>query len=296
MNFIALRNLHLQRIWWAINSPSLLRHPQEVNYLQNDDHAMQLQEILLKQDQNDELINQHFDSLGPMAMGRYFEQLLFFLINLDPNYELLAENRQIIEDKITLGELDLIIRNVHSRKLEHWEIALKFYLQIENNPGPEHMLGPSTKDNLQRKMIKLLGSQLLLSERDEIKEEFPKLKAKLFVRGIFFYPWQQASCTSEGVSMDHLKGEWLKLSELPQLKDSGKHWRLKSKPSWIGGEIYFKEDDLLSFDGIQGECRQNIESTGRPQLIALFKNHIDFWFENAYYFVVPDEWPKSKPA
>jgi hypothetical protein len=293
LNFIALKNLHLQRIWWAVNSTSLLASSQEASYIQTASHSLLLKEILFQQDQKDELVNQHFDSLGPMAMGRYFEQLLFFIIKLDPHYELLAENRQIIEDKITLGELDLILRNAFTGKLEHWEIALKFYLQIENNPAAQHMLGPSTKDNLQRKLIKLMGSQLPLSERKEIKEEFPQLQAKLFVRGIFFYPWQKPFCISEGVNSHHLRGEWLKLSDLSQLKEAGQHWRLKSKPAWIGGQIYFKEEDLLNFEVLQQECARTIQSNGRPQLIALYQKNQNFWSEKEYYFVVPDAWPAS---
>jgi len=293
MNFIALKNLHLQRIWWAITSPSLLAHPQQTQYFHSPAHLAALAEILRQEDQNPALVNAHFENLGHLPMGRYFEQLLFFILQRDPHYEVLAENRQLFEGKITIGELDLILRNNHSGKLEHWEIALKFYLQVKNNPAPQHMLGPSTQDNLEKKLLKLIGAQLPLSQKDEIRQEFPQLEAKLFVKGIFFYPWQKPFCISAGVSPTHLSGEWLKLSALSKLQTTGDYWRIKNKPAWIGGEIYTKPEAFLSFKELMRDCTKLMQETERPQLIALYTKSEALYTEEKYFVIVGDGWPKS---
>lgn len=294
MNFIALKNLHLQRIWWAINSPSLLDYPQVTDYILHAQHKEDIAAILLKEDENPALVNAHFAALGPMPMGRYFEQLLFYIINRDPHYEILAENRQLFEGKITIGELDLIIRNKESGALEHWEIALKFYLQVENNPAAVHMLGPSTKDNLQKKLLKLMEAQLPLSQKPEIQAEFPSVQAKLFVKGVFFYPWQKPACLSDGVNPQHLQGFWLKLAELESIENYGTHWQLKIKPAWIGGETYSQSQELLSFEELKNACAKELTESGRPQLIAAYKQEKGLWYTNTYFFIVGNNWPAGQ--
>jgi len=294
MTFIALKNLHLQRIWWAINSPSLLDYPQVTDYILHAQHEGELAAILLKEDENPTAVDAHFASLGPMPMGRYFEQLLFYILERDPHYEILAENRQLFEGKITIGELDLVVRNNDSGLTEHWEIALKFYLQVENNPAPVHMLGPSTKDNLQKKLVKLMQAQLPLSQKAEIQKEFPALQAKLFVKGIFFYPWQKPACTSEGVNPQHGQGAWLKLDEMEALQSLGTAWLLKSKPAWIGGETYSQAKDLLTFAEVKKACKDELEKSGRPQLIALYARGKEHWQADKYFFIVGNTWPASQ--
>ncbi len=227
-------------------------------------------------------------------MGRYFEQLLFYLLARDPYYEILAENRQVFDGKITIGELDLIVRNKERGALEHWEIALKFYLQVENHPAAQHMLGPSTKDNLHKKLIKLIDAQLPLSQKAEIQADFPAVQAKLFVKGIFFYPWEKTACLSTAVNAQHLQGSWLKIGQIAELQALGNTWSLKKKPAWIGGEIYFQPDALLSFKEMQEACEKELVNSGRPQLIALFKEEQDIWRAEAYFFVVGNNWPQGQ--
>ena len=294
MKFIPLKNLHLQRIWWAINSPSLLDFPQVRDYILHAQHQEDLAAILLKEDENPTAVDAHFAGLGPMPMGRYFEQLLFYILARDPQYEILAENRQLFDGKITIGELDLVVRNNESGVTEHWEIALKFYLQVENNSAPLHMLGPSTKDNLQKKLVKLMEAQLPLSLKAEIQKEFPAVQAKLFVKGIFFYPWQKSACISEGVNPQHLQGAWLKLAEMEALKSFGTAWQLKTKPAWIGGEAYAQARDLLTFSEVKTACENELEKSGRPQLIALFKEEQGQWQANEHFFIVGNTWPQEQ--
>lgn len=289
-----LKNLHLQRLWWALDSPALLALPLVTRYFIDAGHRRQMQEVLRDLDADGERINSYFEKLGPMPMGRYFEQLIFFAIQHDSEYELLEENRQIFDGKITRGELDLILHNHRSGAIEHWEIALKFYLQIQNNSQPEYMLGPSTRDNLGKKLEKLLGAQIPLSQIDEIQKDYPAIEPKLMVKGIFFYPWQQNWSLSEGVSTDHLKGAWLSLETLASISDSSGKWLLRKKPSWIGGLQFSNDKSLQSITEIAAQCSVAFAEKKGPQFISRFKLLDGIWLEESYFFVCPDKWPENQ--
>ena len=294
MNFIALKNLHLQRLWWALDSPALLAMPLVTPYFIDAKHRRQMLEVLQDLDADGERINSYFQKLGPMPMGRYFEQLFSFAIQHDSEYELLEENRQIFEGKITRGELDLILRNQRSGAIEHWEIALKFYLQIQDDAQPKYMLGPSTRDNLGKKLEKLLEAQIPLSQIDEIQNDYPGIEPKLMVKGIFFYPWQQSWSLSEGVSTNHLKGAWLSLDALASFNDSSGKWLLRKKPNWIGGLQLKDAKTLLSISEIKTLCQEAFSEEKGPQFISRFRLMDGIWEEESYFFVCPNEWPERQ--
>ena len=252
-----------------------------------------MQEVLHDLDADGESINSYFQKLGAMPMGRYFEQLFFFAIQHDSEYELLEENRQIFEGKITRGELDLILRNNRSGAIEHWEIALKFYLQIQNNTQPKYMLGPSTRDNLGKKLEKLLGAQIPLSKIAEIQNDYPGLEPKLMVKGIFFYPWQQNWTLSAGLSEDHLKGAWLSQEALASLSDSSESWLLREKPNWIGGLQLKDAKTLLSISEIKTLCHEAFSEEKGPQFISRFRQKDGIWLEESHFFICPNQWPED---
>jgi hypothetical protein len=289
-----LKNRHLQRLWWALNSPTLLAQPLVTHYFIDAEHRRQMREVLHALDADGESINSHFQKLGPMPMGRYFEQLFFFAIQHDSQYELLEENRQIFEGKITRGELDLVLRNHRSGGIEHCEIALKFYLQIKNNAQPQHMLGPSTRDNLGKKLEKLLGAQIPLSQIDEIQKDYPGIEPKLMVKGIFFYPWQQSWTLSAGVSAGHLQGAWLSLDALASVNDSSGKWLLRKKPDWIGGLQFMDDKNLLDISEIKTLCQEAFSEEKGPQFISRFRLMDGIWQEESYFFVCPNQWPENQ--
>jgi len=145
---IQLSNIHLRRVYWAIFSPSLLSYPFNAQYIQDDEHGKSVVDLLHRLDANPSNVDTHFTALGHMPMGKYFEQLVFFMLQHDNRYELILANHQVKEGNRTLGELDLILKDTITGLLEHWEICLKYYLQSQ--PSDEHhvMLGPNAIDNL----------------------------------------------------------------------------------------------------------------------------------------------------
>ncbi|MEN6671179.1 DUF1853 family protein [Psychrobacter sp. B38] len=100
---------------------------------------------------------------SPSRLGFHFEGLLSFWLedgfasNLHP-YEILANNVQLYSGKQTTGELDLILYNHEEKLVEHWELAIKFFMGSAPF-APENWVGINSKDNLQRKMTHMQTKQ-----------------------------------------------------------------------------------------------------------------------------------------
>ena len=100
---------------------------------------------------------------SPSRLGFHFEGLLSFWLedgyarNLHP-YEILANNVQLYNGKQTVGELDLILYNHKEGLVEHWELAIKFFMGSAPF-APENWVGINSKDNLQRKMTHMQTKQ-----------------------------------------------------------------------------------------------------------------------------------------
>ncbi len=69
--------------------------------------------------------------------------------------EIIGQNIQVIENKITISELDCLILDNH--KPVHIEIVYKFYLYDESLTGNEidKWIGPNRNDSLKHKITKL---------------------------------------------------------------------------------------------------------------------------------------------
>ena len=100
---------------------------------------------------------------SPNRLGFHFEGLLSFWLEdgfarkLHP-YETLANNVQLYSGKQTTGELDLILYNHEEKLVEHWELAIKFFMGSAPF-APENWVGINSRDNLQRKMTHMQTKQ-----------------------------------------------------------------------------------------------------------------------------------------
>ena len=100
---------------------------------------------------------------SPNRLGFHFEGLLSFWLEdgyarkLHP-YETLANNVQLFNGKQTTGELDLILYNHAKNLVEHWELAIKFFMGSAPFE-PENWVGINSNDNLQRKMTHMQTKQ-----------------------------------------------------------------------------------------------------------------------------------------
>lgn len=129
---------------------------------------------------------------SPNRLGFHFEGLLSFWLEdgyargLHP-YETLANNVQLFNGKQTVGELDLILYNHKEKLIEHWELAIKFFMG--SMPfAPVNWVGINSNDNLERKMTYMQTKQFrtVLVETDnhgrvKIDKRYGVIKGRFFL-------------------------------------------------------------------------------------------------------------------
>ena len=123
-----------------------------------------------------------------LRLGKYVERFVSFQLQQEESIDLIAENVQIQDEKITIGELDtLLFRNGVPI---HLEIVYKFYLYDPSvgDSEIEHFIGPNKKDSLVEKLQKLKTKQLPLLFKNETQPylESLGLQAANFNQEVYF--------------------------------------------------------------------------------------------------------------
>lgn len=97
------------------------------------------------------------------VLGKRMESFFELVIHLSNDYQFLAGNLQISEGKITLGELDFLIKDLLQKNILHIEMVYKFYVYDPSITNEiQRWIGPNRRDSLLQKMDKLKKKQLPL--------------------------------------------------------------------------------------------------------------------------------------
>jgi len=175
--------------------------------------------VLLALDQDPTPLVEHFQQLKSGRLGLRFEHFIAYWLIISPNYELVAQNIQIIEPFTnphkkgchTHGELDFIILNTLTNKTIHLEVAVKFYLGCPPYEDSFRWYGTNTRDQLGKKVAHLKDHQTQLSDKfsSYLQERGYIIDEKqCFLKGRLFYP--MGNDTSPlGVTKNHLHGRWV---------------------------------------------------------------------------------------
>ena len=97
-------------------------------------------------------------------------------------YELLGHSIQKIDGRKTVGELDFVLRNTTTAEIEHWEIALKYYL-AEGDFSLPYWYGLNRSDTLSRKLNHFTQKQFQFEDAlgQNIQRRFCILKGQLYL-------------------------------------------------------------------------------------------------------------------
>lgn len=173
-----------------------------------------------------------------MRLGKYVERLVSFELSQQKNISVLAENIQIQNGKITLGELDcLLLRN---NKPIHLEIIYKFYLYDESvgDSEIEHFIGPNKKDSLIEKLIKLKERQLPLLYSDtcmpylkELNLNPENVTQEVYFKAQLFLPLSDQNIELKTLNPNCIAGFYMNLTKLNQLK--GCKFYIPNKKDWL---------------------------------------------------------------
>lgn len=241
-------------------------------------------------------------------MGLYHERLWQFLLEEAPATRLLAHNLRIHQGKRTLGELDLLYarRDDPYPRPVHLEVAIKFYLGLDEGPGaPDSQarwIGPGGADSLAAKRDHLFHHQLRLARTPEAIEALQPLLSsasgiesttavRLAMPGVLFYPWHAPLPAPRDATPDHLRGRWLYVQDWPRLREGlprGTRGAWLHKPHWLALP---RHELMETLSVLERQLTAHFQATARPLQIVLRPPEGGA----RRLILVPDDWPHQIP-
>lgn len=121
--------------------------------------------------------------LKSTRLGLRFEMFLLFWLRDEKyhTFQLIGHSIQQIEGKHTLGELDFVIFNHTTGQIEHWEVAIKYYL-AESHAKLEQWYGLNRNDTLAKKLNHFTQNQFQFNTAcgHAIQQKYAVLKGQLY--------------------------------------------------------------------------------------------------------------------
>ena len=192
-----------------------------------------------------------------LRLGKYIERFVSYQLKQEKSIQIISENIQIQQEKITLGELDCII--LKDKKPIHLEIIYKFYLfdPTVGNTEIEHFIGPNRKDSLVDKLNKLKEKQLpiLYSKACESYLKSINLKSKdieqqVYFKAQLFTPYK-SNINLKNINNDCIVGFYINIKQL-EVHESCKFY-IPIKKDWL--VIPHQNVDWLNFH----QFKENVE-------------------------------------
>lgn len=183
-------------------------------------------------------------------LGLYAENLLCFWLQHpdNPRYRLVAEHLTIRREQLTLGELDFLVQDRRSGEVEHWELAVKFYLGRPANALDDVWVGPGLADTLARKYQHLINHQLVWQDHPEgqavIQQALARaglpscrLRVRCWMKGRLYYPMPSLAVSAPiHACSEHERGNWIAgtpSSTRPDMHERLHRRRWVVSPSWL---------------------------------------------------------------
>ncbi|MFA0568643.1 DUF1853 family protein [Vibrio gallaecicus] len=249
----------IQRFYqWVIDSPPLLELRPPISDLSVFSSSQRLDDTHIYQ--------------GNPRLGFLYQHLCEQVIIASPNHSIKHDEIQINVDGRTLGAIDFIVENQQSNLLEHWEVAIKFYLLHE-----DIWFGPNSHDQLDKKLERMLNHQLAMSSSSAFVEQYPELKTNsehLLMQGrLYINPFLEQSipteCLGYKINPSQVNGFWCYKSQV-HLVEEGLY--PINKDQWAAGIDNFDGEPIKEFD---------------DRFIHAQTNTGQFWF------VMPESWPHN---
>jgi len=274
---------------WCIESENLLSH--SICLPLDTFEAEALEKHLSELEVDPSPLVNFLASKNTHRLGHYFEALVYYWLSVSTRFTILTSNQPLRTSKgITKGEVDVIVKNSGTTKIEHWELAVKFYLALPTENEPL-FIGPNANDYLHLKLQKLVEHQCDILKTEEGIQLLADLNiqeatARLFVKGALYYHPKMTYSNSPAINPEHNKGWWIYYNEAQKILKEDCQFLLLHKKDWLS--TVSQNDNLLS----KLDCLELIETelkeSPRSLYLACFKNRE----LQSTGFVVHDNWPK----
>ncbi|MCH7295913.1 DUF1853 family protein [Acinetobacter higginsii] len=260
--WLQFNNPIVRHLAFCIASPSILAQiPNELNVkhhfeLHHDSiwhtHYQNYEQRLKQLDQQPQPLIDFLAQLKSTRLGLRFENLLWFWL-LDDDYhpyQLLGHSIQKIAGAVTLGELDFVVLNTQTNEIEHWEVALKYYLG-ENELDLAQWYGLNREDTLHRKLKHFTERQFQFSEANQyqIQRKFAVMKGQLYL------PHEQNNLNLPSwINASRRLGQWgTQIPQTPYYRLQRHEWlcpdqHASSQPAlWWSNGLYYQDQPTPSY-------------------------------------------------
>lgn len=173
----------------------------------------------------------------PFRLGKRVEVFISEYLKSLNNISLIAENIQIFKGKLTIGEIDFIIK--HLNEIIHLELSYKFYLLNPklNDNQIDCWVGPNNKDSLRLKLDRILTKQFPIINHAQTKEYLnslninEKLTQKVLFKGQLFIPLNFNLNKLKYLNKEAVYGYYYNHKELDLLSKSKLY--ITNKSEWL---------------------------------------------------------------
>ena len=283
---------------FLLASPSLLNNTKIVPAITSQEWMkwfLDAKEAIADDAKKPQRLMQFVNTPRQYKLGLYAEDLLlYYLHNFSP-CKILAHDIQVFDGKRSIGAFDFIVQT-STGEIEHWEMAIKYFVQYSLSPNWTEFIGPGGRDSLQRKMNKMLHRQILLGDdplaQEGLKERgipIPTRKRIVSVGKLFAQYKTYFVVPYEG-DAHQPTGLWAKKDVFYEHLKSFPHrkWVFRKHPRWIGPALCTKEDESMT----NKEVWDFINSKETHVMLSELEEVPYGWQERERWFVMPEGWKK----
>ena len=172
----------------VIFSPDLLKSNENIEDVLFKIPKDEIDLFLLELDKYPDDIINFIGDRKSYRLGKYFEALLKFYFIWNRKVELVANSVQVFEAKITLGEMDFILKDLNTEEYIHLEVAVKFFARNADLLSAFEYKCPDGQRNLGQKLDKTFSKQIRITDKHQTKEllkkkGIDKINKKLYIKG-----------------------------------------------------------------------------------------------------------------
>ncbi|MAA78181.1 MAG: hypothetical protein CL916_02895 [Deltaproteobacteria bacterium] len=299
VNFLwSVKNQAHRDLSFLIASPSLLKNTATVPAISSTEWwnlFVSSMDAIKKDDSSPQRLNDFVDTQRQYKLGLYAEDLFLYFLDNFSEYEILVHDMQVFIDKRSIGAFDFIVK-AKDGTIEHWEMAIKYFVQYRPSPSWIDFIGPGGKDSLYRKMNKMLGRQILLGDRIPAQEGLVKKgiplpqKKRIVSMGKLFSHFGTQFIPPVDGDPNQPTGCWAFLHQFVEyIKNDKEHrWAYRKHPYWIAPILTKNEDELMN----QKEVSIFVEEQEKHVMLSELKKTKKGWEECQRWFVMPNNWKK----
>ena len=276
---------------WCLYSERIVDNALAIDDSMLEQDYISFEKHLIELNKNPKPLIDFLANKNTHRLGHYFEQLVFYWLEVSKHFEILTSNHPLRNTKgITKGEVDLIVRDTRTDTIEHWELAVKFYLALPGEKGPL-FIGPNANDYLHLKLQKLVEHQCGILKTEEgiqlLKDlNIEAVSARLFVKGALYYHPKMTYSNSPAINPRHNKGWWIYYNEVQEFLKEDSQFLLLHKKDWLSSVS--QNENLLSKLDCLERLYSELKDSPRSLYLACFKNGE----LQSTGFVVHNNWPK----